>query len=159
MESVTIEVQRGRSVRGGEGFEVFGDGGSGVLNTQTPLTDRPVWFWAGRPRQAGHLFDGHLGGRHMDSIAPDGHLSGRHLAAEHLWSARLLSFATRRLYFGRFQFAVGMVDGAGNRSSILSPVVQRIVNSSPRRASDLSRSGFDAASRRLSFSFAASPDL
>jgi len=159
MESLAIEVLRRRSIRGGDRFEAFGDGGSGTVDTTTPLTDRPLAYWEGLPGREGHLRDGHLAGLHLDNIVPDGHLTGRHLSAEHLWPAALLLFASRLLYFGVFRFAVGTVDFVGNKSEDLSEVVERMVNASPRPASSLSKSGFDEQTRRLTVSFAPSPDL
>lgn len=159
MERVAIEVMRRRTIRGGDRFEVFGDGGTGVVDTNAPLSDRALAYWDGLPGQAGHLRDGHLAGLHLDAVIPDGHLAGRHLTAEHMWPAALLVFETRRLYFGEFRFAVGTMDFAGNRSSGVSEVVVRVVNSSPRRASTLTKAGFDEVTRRLSFTFSPSPDL
>ena len=159
VQSVVIEVQRRGSIRGGDGFEVFGDGGTGTIDTQTPLTDRPIGFWEGLPRQEGHTKDGHLTGLHLDHMIPDGHLAGRHVTAEHLWPAAAMTFVTQPLYFGIFRFAVGMVDQAGNRSGQLSPVVSRVVNAAPRQASELVRGTFDGVTRRMSFTLTPSPDL
>ena len=159
MESVVIKVPRRRSIHGGDAFDVFGDRGSGTLDTDVPLTDRPIPFWGGLPTACGHLCDGHLSGLHLDQLMPDGHLAGRHLSAEHLWPAAEVSFATRPLYFGAFQFAVGMVDANRNRSTVTFPVVTRVLNSSPRPASSLKQAGFDAIERRMSFTFSPSPDL
>ncbi|MBN2560664.1 MAG: hypothetical protein JXQ75_07015 [Phycisphaerae bacterium] len=159
MESVGIEVPRRRSIRGGDCFEVFGDVGTGEIDGSAALTDKPVAYWEGLPSRRGHLLDGHLSAMHLDNVIPDGHLCGRHVAAEHLWPAALLVFRSRPLYFGTFQFAVGTVDCVGNESAELSTPVQSVVNSSPRPALSLAKSGFDENTRRLTFSFSASPDL
>ncbi len=159
MESVVIEFQRRRSVRGGDRFEIFGDGGTGVIDQSTPLTDQPPAYWEGLPGRRGHLRDGHLATLHLDNVLPDGHLCGRHLSAEHLWPAALLVFVSRPLYFGLFRFAAKTVDLVGNRSATVSEVVGRVVNSSPRRGSSLQKAGFDEVTRRMSFSFTQSPDL
>jgi len=159
MEAVVIEVSRRRDIRGGDRFEVFGDGGTGVIDTASPLTDRPKAYWDGLPGGRGHLLDGHLSGMHMDNVMPDGHLCGRHIAAHHLWPAEVLTFMTRPVYFGRFRFAVGTVDSSGNQSLTLSESASCVVNSSPRRASSLAKAGFNGESRRLSFSFTPSPEL
>ncbi len=159
MEAIAVEIQRRRAVRGGDRFEVFGDGGTGVMDTATPLTDRPKAYWQGLPDRRGHLLDGCLACFHLDNVVPDGHLAGRHLSAEHLWPAALLHFVSRLLYFGVFQFAVGSVDVFQNRSASVSDVVQRVVNSSPRPASSLAKSGFDEVTRRLTFTCSPSPDL
>jgi hypothetical protein len=159
MEPVVIEVLRRRAARGGDRFEVLGDGGAGPIDRDRPLTDAPVAFWQGLPDQRGHLLDGHLAGLHLDNVVPDGHLSGPHLAAEHLWPAAVLTFATRPLYFGEFQFAAGAVDAVGNVSDELSPVVRRVVNASPRPARSLAKSAFDQDERRLTFTLRPSPDL
>jgi hypothetical protein len=159
MESVVIEVQRRRSVRGGDRFEVFGDGGTGVVDTSNPLTDQPLAYWEGLPGRRGHLLDGHVAALHLDNVLPDGHLGGRHLSAEHLWPAALLMFVSRPLYFGLHRFAAGAVDYVGNRSAEVSEVVEQVVNSSPRRASSLAKSGFNEVTRRMSFTLTPSPDL
>jgi hypothetical protein len=159
MESVAIEIPRRRSVRGGDRCQVFGDGGTGVIDMTSPLTDRPLPYWEGLPEHSSHLLGGHLAERHLDNVAPDGHLSGRHLTAEHLWPARSLVFVTRPFCFGLFGFAVEAVDGTGNRSSTLSEVVRCMVNSAPRPAEELAKSAFDPVTRRLTFTFTPSPDL
>lgn len=159
MERFLVEVARRRSVRGGDAFEVFGDGGSGTIDPNAPLTDRPIRFWEGLPLHGGHLEGGHLTRGHLDQIIPPGHLAGRHLSAEHLWPADSVWFVTLPLYFGRFQFAVGSVDAFGNRSAALSSAVSRVVNSSPRSATGLKRGVFDEVSRRMSLTFEPSPDL
>jgi len=159
VEAVVIEVARRRSIRGGDAFEVFGDGGNGVIDDQTPLNDSPIEFWSGLPRSEGHLNDGHLVALHLDHVIPDGHLSGRHLEADHLWPAAAVCFVTRALYFGAFRFAVGLVDRFGHRSGQLSGMVQRVVNSAPRPAASLKRGMFDDVQRRMSFLLSPSPDL
>lgn len=159
METVVIEVPRRRSIRGGDAFEVFGDGGTGTIDTQAPLTDRPIGFWEGSPREEGHTKGGHLTGLHLDQVIPDGHLDGVHATAEHLWPAAAVTFVTRPLYFGLFRFAVGIVDQAENRSGQLSAVVSRVVNAAPRPAGELKRGTFDGVTRRMSFTLTPSPDL
>ena len=159
MEAVAIEVLRQRSVRGGDCFEVFGDGGSGEIRASVALTDRPLAYWEGLPGRGGHLMGGHLAAMHLDNVIPDGHLCGRHLSSEHLWPAAALVFVSRPLYFGVFQFAAGTVDFVGNKSAELSQAAARAVNSSPRQASALAKSSFDAQTRRLSLTFTPSPDL
>jgi hypothetical protein len=146
-------------VRGGDRFEVLGDGGCGVVDPTRPLTDRPIQYWAGLPTKQGHLLDGHLSGLHLDNVVPDGHLIGRHLHAEHLWPADVLEFVTPSLYFGEFAFTVGNVDAVGNKDSGLSDPVTRVVNSSPRPSVILVKSHFDSTTRRLVFGFERSPDL
>ena len=159
METVHLEIPRDRALRGGDAYEVFSDGGAGVMDTVLPITDRPRPFWEGASLKRGHLRDGHLSGRHQDQVSPDGHLEGRHLDHPHGWPAGLMTYLTTPRYFGAFEFAVGTIDGRGNRSAELSPSVMRVVNSFPRAADGLSVSGFDATARRLSASFSASPDL
>ncbi|MFH1419453.1 MAG: hypothetical protein ABII12_14350 [Planctomycetota bacterium] len=159
MEAVVVEMSRRREIRGGDRFEVFGDGRTGVIDTASSLTDRPMAYWDGLPGKRGHLLDGHLSGMHMDNVMPDGHLCGRRISAQHLWPAEVLTFVTLPVYFGCFRFAVCTVDSSGNRSLTLSESVSCVVNSSPRRASSLAKAGFNSESRRLSFSFIPSPEL
>ena len=159
MDSVAIEIPRSRAVRGGDRFEIFGDDGTGVIDSSRPLTDRPIPFWEGLPGRRGHLLDGHLAGCHLDNIIPDGHLAGRHLCGEHVWPAASLVFISSPHYFGVFGFAARTVDAGGNISAALSPIVARFVNSSPRFATDLTKSGFDGGTRRMTFTFTPSPDL
>jgi len=159
VESMILEVARGPSVRGGDAFEVLGDAGTGTIDTDVALTDRPIDYWEGIPHQRGHLLDGHTAGLHLDAVLPDGHAGGRHLAGEHLRPSGLLLFETLPLYFGRFQFAARQVDRAGNRSAELSSVASSVVNASPRPAGELACSGFDETERRASFSFVPSPEL
>jgi hypothetical protein len=159
MEPVQLEIPRDRALRGGDAFEVFSDHGTGQMDTAIPITDRPRPFWEGAAPKRGHFRDGHLSGRHLDQVAPDGHLEGRHLLDPHGWPAALLRFTTTPHYFGEVGFAVGTIDGRGNRSAELSPVVTRVINSFPRAADGLSIAGFDATARRLSVSFTASVDL
>ncbi|MCK6483610.1 MAG: hypothetical protein HUU22_15055 [Phycisphaerae bacterium] len=159
MESIVFTVLRRRAFIAGDAFELLGDSGSGMLDIEHPLSAHPIPFWEGRPPHEGHLLHAHVSGGHLDFVAPDGHLSGIHLADDHLLPAAALTWPTRPMYFGLFAFAARAVDRRGSRGGLLSPVVSRLVNSSPRPAETLVKTGFDEISRRLSFSFVPSPDL
>lgn len=159
MECIELTVLRRRAFIAGDGFELLGDSGGGSLDLDNTLSVHPIPFWEGRPPHQGHLRHAHVSGGHLDFVEPDGHLSGLHLADDHLLSAAALSWRTRPMYFGMFAFAARAVDRRGNRGALLSPTVTRLVNSSPRPAETLVKSGFDEISRRMSFSFVPSVDL
>jgi hypothetical protein len=154
MQRVRVAVGRLRKYASDVAFEVFGDLGTGTIDFDHPLTPRPVALWPGAARRVGHLSDGHLALRHLDSVSPDGHLESGHEETEHLLPAIAVTFDTPAYVFGRFQHAVTVSDGAGNASAASTAAVT--VNSSPTIPEGVTRSGYDAQTDRVTFSFVAS---
>ena len=154
MQRVRVTVDRMRQYSAGTVFEVFGDLGSDPIDDLHPLTPRPVALWPEAARRGGHLLDGHLALRHLDSVDPDGHLEGAHLRGDHLYPALGVTFDTPGYVFGRFMHAVRMSDGVGNMSA--ASVVGITINSSPTVPGCLTRAGYDPVTDRLTLSFAAS---
>jgi len=159
MQKVRVIVTRRREFVAGDGFQVYGDGGTGQVDFTTPLTDGTVPFWPDAPPRAGHLFDAHLVLRHLDNVEPDGHLSGLHLCDEHLRPAAAIVFEAGPYCFGAFTHAVKVFDAWGNASLLDAAEQTTVVNSSPRSPSDLARAGFEAQTDQITFSFTPSPDL
>ena len=154
MQRVRIEVDRLRRYASDTTFDVFGDLGTGVIDLVHPLTPRRFPLWPEAEPRRGHLVDGHLVVRHLDGVSPDGHLDGAHLRGEHLLPAAAVTFDTPWYVFGRFGHSIVMYDGAGNASSATTVVV--VINSDPRPPGCVRRSGYDAATDVLTFSFSPS---
>lgn len=159
MQSVRLLVPRRKEYRGGDGFEVFGNGGSGAIDFSKPVTNRRVLLWSEAAGRRGHLLDGHLMLRHLDSVDRDGHLSGIHLNDEHLMPAGVIQVEVGRYVLGRFLHAVRTVDGAGNWSSDTPVTLTTVINSCPDRPGRLVALLHDAEADQLTFSFEASPKL
>lgn len=151
MQRARIMVNRLRRYSADASFEVFGDLGSGLIDAAHPLTPRPVRLHPEAAPRAGHLSDGHLTLRHLDSVDPDGRFEGVHLFDEHLYPASAVTFDTPPYVFGRFLHEVRMSDGAGNVSAAASRAIT--VNGAPTVPECVTRSGYDAASDRITFSF------
>lgn len=154
MERVLVSVDRLRRYNADASFEVYGDLGTGAIDWDHPLTPRPVRLWAEGVVRRGHVCDGHLVVRHLDSVHPDGHLEGAHVLHEHLFPALAVTFATPAYVFGRFQHAVTLVDGAGN----VSPATQNsvTVNSAPSVPEAVVREAYDAGTDLLTWTFVGS---
>ena len=58
MQAVTITVMRIRRYVAGDEFDVFGDGGTGVMDFTTALLDRRVPLWPESMPDDGHLLGG-----------------------------------------------------------------------------------------------------
>lgn len=154
MQRVRVRVSRLRRYNADTVFEVFGDLGIDPIDYLHPLTPRPVALWPEAARRGGHLLNGHLTIRHLDSVDPDGHLEGTHLQGDHLYPALEVTFDTPAYVFGRFFHGVKMLDGAGNESA--PSVVGITINSAPTVPGCVKRAGYDAVTDRLTFSFVAS---
>ena len=151
MQRVQVRVDRLRRYDSDVRFEVFGDLGTGVIDFDHPLTPRPVALWPeGAPRR-GHVRDGHLTVRHLDSVSPDGHLESTHVDSEHLYPALASLYETPPYVFGRFQHSVKMSDAAGNVSAASTAAIT--VNSAPTVPECVTRLAYDIGQDKLTFSF------
>ncbi len=159
MQAVTLTIPRLRCYVAGDRYSIHEHRGEGPIDCdRVPrLGDAP--FWPGTRAHAGHLNEPHVGWGHLDHVVQDGHLVGRHLADAHLWPQAILRYVTPLYYFGRYTFAVRVLDAAGNEAEGGSTAVCQVINSSPRAASDFVKAGYEAATDRITFSFAPSPDL
>lgn len=153
MESIRIGVLRSRHRRSTDGFQVFGDRGTGQIDWSHPITPRRVLLWDDASPVPGHAMGGHAMGRHLDDIVPEGHVMGTHLYDEHLRPAALISFETDKHTFGRFRHAVVMEDAVGNRASADAVIVETVINSAPISPDRLMPVSYEALSSRLTFSF------
>jgi len=131
MRRVELDIPRLRRYSADVAFEVYGDLGAGVMDYDHPLPPGRVPLWPAAAPRAGHLLDGHLALRHLDSVACDGHLDTLHLEAEHLYPARPIWFLSPGYVFGRFAHAVRMFDGAGNHDGQSEPVATFTINEAP----------------------------
>ena len=159
MQRVVIHVPRFRQYTSGDGFAVYGNGGTGTVDYERMIGDSVVPFWPLAGRRRGHLLDGHLTLSHMSSVWPEGHLAGMHLIGEHLWPAGVIRFETPLYYFGAFGHVVRMLDAAGNWHEGEPVVVETVVNSSPRGVGDVLVAGYDGGSDCVTVGFAPSPEL
>ena len=151
MQRVRVKVSRLRRYGSDISFDVFGDLGDGSVDFDHALTARRMALWPDGVGPAGHLRDGHLTLRHLDSVAPDGHLEADHLETEHLQPAIGVGFESPLYVFGRFAHAVVMYDRAGNASAATTAAIT--VNSAPSVPQRVTRSGYDPGQDRITFSF------
>ncbi len=159
MQRVRITVTRRREFVAGDTFEVFGDQATGTIDFAAPLLDRRVPLWPEAVPTNGHVQDGHVSGRHLDTVDPDGHLDGLHLIDDHLWPAAPRTAETPEYMFGAFKHSVKTYDALGNVKSDTSPVLTTVINSSPTAPRDFVKDTYDAGNDQMRFSFAASDQL
>jgi len=159
MQSVRLLVPRETEFRGGDGFDVFGDGGGGAIDFSAPLVPRRMRLWAESAGRRGHVLDGHLVLRHLDSVDPDGHLTGLHFHDRFLMPGGALAVEVGRYVFGRFLHAVRMYDAYGNTHGAAPVTLDTVINSVPARPRRLTAKSYDPVGDRVTFSFEPSPKL
>ncbi|MCP4590803.1 MAG: hypothetical protein GY842_08660 [bacterium] len=152
MVRLQLTVLRERVYGSDAQFELYADLGSGQIDYAHPLGPGRVRFWPEAGAREGHLGDGHLTLRHLDSIDPDGHLETVHLWGEHLQPAWPLVMESPTYVFGEFAHAVIIFDGSGNASTELS-IPSVLVNSSPEAPRCLRCVGHDQAVDQVQLSF------
>lgn len=153
MQRVRLIITGRSGYAAGDRFEVFGDGGSGQIDYDHPLTDRPVPFWPEAVPRRGHLLDGHLELPHAEGTWPDGHLEGVHLLDDHGRPSAPVMFDTPEYVFGAFTHGVRPVDRLGNVFGGEPSETTQTINSSPPRPFNFSLSAFDEATGQAVFSF------
>ncbi len=159
MQYIQISVVRDARFRSVDGFHIYGDGGSGVMDWVHPVTARRLLFWDDALQIAAHLLGGYLMGFHLDSIRKEGHLSGTHLLDRHELPAGTTRVALGPFVFGRFRHAVVTEDELGNRKQAGVVVHETLVNSAPSAAGHLKAAGFDKQTGVLTLSFTPSERL
>lgn len=159
MQSIRMSVMRDARFRCVDGFHVYGDGGSGVMDWDHPVTPRRMLFWNDAECVAMHVEAGHLMARHLDSIRFDGHLDGVHLLDEHTLAAGTTVVELGPFVFGRFRHAVVTEDEIGNRQPGGATIYETAVNSAPAASSRLRAESHDEVSGVLAFSFVPSEKL
>ena len=152
MQRVRLLIPRMIDYPADTAFELFGDLGSGAIDYDHPLPPGQVRLWPEAPPRAGHLEEGHLIARHLDSVRVDGHLEGVHLTAEHLDPVLAVAVVSPRYVFGRFKHALRMIDSAGNASPN-SVVDTRTINTAPDAPRGLRRTGWDGGNASVKFTF------
>lgn len=153
MQRIGLRVVRSRGYHPGEGFVVFGDGGTGTIDWDRPLTSRKVIFWADTSIVAGHLAGGHMSEPFLDGIVPDRHLEGTFLLDANLQPAASITWHSDPVVFGRFQIAVVTEDAVGNRRIEDATLREQVVHSEPPPARALAPASFNASSGCLTLSF------
>lgn len=153
MVRVRLTVLRLRRYSSDTGFEVYGDLGTGEIDYEHPLPPGAVRFWPESGERNGHLRDGHLALRHLDSVDTDGHLETLHVEAEHLYPAWPIVVDSPSYVFGYFDHAVKIFDGAGNVSSDPPAQYAAVVNTAPVTPRGLKCVGYDDAAEQATFSF------
>jgi len=159
MQYVTVSVPRRREYAAQDGFDTYGDGGSGSIDYDNPLSGQRVRLWPQSPPRPGHLGEGHLMLGHLGATGADGHLQERFLCGAHLMPAADVLFEAGPYCFGRFQHGVVMRDALGNGDTQDATVVVKTINSAPRRAYGLAVASFDSQTDQADFSFIGSPDV
>jgi len=159
LQAIRIGVVRGLAYRSVDGFRVYGDGGTGLIDWVHPVTPRRQMLWPDAHVLPGHLLGGHLMGPHLDGVRPDGHLEGTHLLDEHLFPAATMVYETDSFVFGRFRHAVVTEDDLGNAMVSGVTVHETVINSDPPPAREFKAAAYDEDSDQMSFSFAPSEQL
>jgi hypothetical protein len=159
MQAISFGVVRGRCYRSTDGFQIYGDGGTGEMDWDHPVTPRRILLWDDAPVIAGHLLGGHVMGPHLDGVRADGHLEGIHLLDEQMYPAVAVVYETWPFVFGRFGHAVVMEDGVGNETKTGLTVYETVINSDPASAGDLQPTSYDSGLDRMTFSFTPSERL
>ena len=159
MQAIRIGVVRGRQFHSSDGFQVYGDRGSGTIDWVHPVSPRRQLLWEDAAVSGQHLRNGHCVGPHLDGVRPDGHLEGTHLLDACLWPAAAIVFETDAFVFGRFSHGVVTEDGLGNANLVGVTVHQTVVNSAPEPAFDLRPSSYDMGTGRLTLTFVPSDRL
>ncbi len=159
MQRVRIEVVRSRPYCSTDGFQVYTDGGTGVMDWSHPATSRRVLLWDDVPPMAGHLLGGHVAAQHLDGRMPDRHGDQTWLLDEHLLPAGTVGWESEPRVFGRFRFAVVTEDAAGNSAIEGVQVYEQVVNSEPAPAADLCPQAYDQPTGRLTLGFTPSRRL
>lgn len=159
MQAIRIGVVRSRSFCSTDGFQVYGDGGTGQMDWVHPVTPRRQLLWDDAPPLVGHLQGGHVMALHLDNVSPDGHLEGTHLLDEHFSPAATVVYETDPFVFGRFRHAVVIEDAVGNAVTEGATVHETVINSEPVPASDLLPVAHDPGTDRLTFSLSPSDRL
>jgi len=153
MQRVRIEVVRSRRYGPTDGYQVYTDRGTGVVDWDHPATARRVLLWEDVPAVAGHLLGGHARGPHLCGVEPDGHCEGTWLLDEHLRPAVAVRWESEVHVFGRFKYVVAMEDAAGNAAIEEAVVHETIINSEPVPAMGLRGESYDQATGRLALRF------
>ena len=159
MQDVLIAVPRRRDYVSDDGFDVYGDGGAGSMDFDSPLNGDVIRLWPESMQRPGHLGEGHLLLGHLGAPPGDGHLQERFLCGPHLRPAADVIYQAGPYCFGRFQHAVVMRDALGNGDAENATTVTKTVNSAPRRAYCLHPLACDPDTDRATFSFVGSPDV
>ena len=159
MQRIQIGVVRSRPYGSTDGFVVYGDGGSGSMDWDHPVTPRRVLFRPDDPATTGHLLGGHLMADHLDGTRPDGHLEGTHLLDRCLMPAALVFFETEPFVFGRFRHGVVTQDAAWHATTGGVALQETVVNSGPEPAEDFRPVAQDGGTGVVTFSFTASERL
>lgn len=159
MQQLVINVIRSRRFTSGDGFHVYGNGGSGAIDWDHPITSRRYLFRPDAPPAAAHLLAAHLHPVHLDSVTGDGHQEGTHLLDEHLRPASAVTFVTRSMVFGRFLHAVVVEDSVGNTDLQQAVIHEQVINAAPPPPSDFKAIHWDEITGRLSFAFTPSDRL
>lgn len=159
MQRVRIEVVRSQSYCLTDGFQVYTDGGTGVMDWVHPATPRRVLLWDDLPPMAGYLLGGHMAGQHLDGRMPDRHGEQTWLLDEHLLPAGTVAWESGPHVFGRFKFAVVMEDAAGNAATEGVRVYEQVINSEPAPPADLRPEAYDPVTGRMTLRFTPSGRL
>ena len=153
MQRVEFQVMRLRRYHGDAAFEVYGDLGSGSVDLDRPFPPGRVRMWPEAAARRGHLLDGHVALRHLDSADPDGHVETLHLLGEHLYPAWPVRCESPGYVFGRFQHAVRVFDGVGNVDLYSQAEFVTTISTSPTVPRRCRRSSYDSQADRVEIAF------
>lgn len=144
MDRIRISVERTPEMASSDAFQVYGDGGTGVIDWAHPLSPRRQPLWPDARGPAGHLVDPHCLAVHLDADCSE---------------PGAATFDTPPVVFGRFQYAVVLEDAVGNAGQSGPCVQEAVVSSAPPPPNDLRAVAHDPETQRLTLSFTPSERL
>ena len=156
MESLRIGIPRARDSASTDLFDVLCDYGTGIIDENAPLNDRPLPYWPSATQCTEHLIHSHMTLSHLDDVQPDGHLENRHLLDQHCWPAGIIDFVTPPIYFGKVKLVIRSLKGRHHAMS-MSKSITLTANSAPRPIHVIE--SVTMVDDALTFSLQASPDL
>ena len=146
--SVTVPIES----LGGQVFQVFSDGASGVMDWDAPLNAAPLPLHPGRDWHRGHLLQPHLAAEHLETGLRGGHLNERHLVDAHLVPPTRVTWRTAPLYFGRYKLGLRVQDWAGNVSENLPTPAALTINTGPDAPVGFEKESYDGELDQITFS-------
>jgi hypothetical protein len=153
VQRIELDIPRLRRYEAADAFEVYADLGSGQVDYDHPMPPGRARLWPDAAPRQGHLLDGHLALRHLDSVDPDGHLHTLHLAADHLYPAWPVRWESPAYVFGRFQHAVRVFDGFGGANIYTQAAIVHTINSAPSVPANCRFASHDEATDRIVLTF------
>lgn len=159
MQILELNVMPARRYVSQDGFQVYADHGTGVMDWSHAVSGRRLPFWEDASPAANHLEGAQGVSPHLDAVRWPGHALTLHLVHEHLYPTSPVTWHSRPLVFGRFRYAVVAEDAAGNARTEDALIRTFVINSEPTGPTDLRPAAFSFDTGRHTFGFTGSDQL